>query len=268
METYRVKTSEDETVGSIELNWVINHPEVLIPDRPIAFNRDLVRIGIGVTGALFLSQALYWTKRTREIDGWFYKTISDWEEETGLSEREQRTIKKTLQDKNLIIIEKRGLPARNYFKVNTEKLIKMLVQANRKSCQNDSTSPVETTALDPSKRQHPLIQRVHTETTTDIISSELGSQVKEIMQVFYEINPTLNWGNKTTRKACENMIAKFGFEGTIGMAKQIVSVHGKAYAPVATTPYEMMMKLSKFKAYFDAEKDKLSKNKFSNVPSI
>ena len=47
METYRVKTSEDETVGSIELNWVINHPEVLIPDRPIAFNRDLVRIGIG-----------------------------------------------------------------------------------------------------------------------------------------------------------------------------------------------------------------------------
>ena len=33
-----------------------------IPDRPIAFNRDFVDLGIGITGALLLSQAIYWSK--------------------------------------------------------------------------------------------------------------------------------------------------------------------------------------------------------------
>lgn len=100
------------------------------------------------------------------------------------------------------------------------------------------------------------------------ISSELSSQIKEIFKVFYEINPNINWGNKTSRKACEDMIKKFGYEGTMGMAQQVISVHGKAYAPVATTPYEMMIKLSKFKAYFESEKDKLNKNKFSNILKV
>ncbi|AGU58847.1 MULTISPECIES: hypothetical protein [Vibrio] len=40
-------------------------------DRPIAFHRTFVQLGIGITGALLFSQALYWSKRTKDADRWF-----------------------------------------------------------------------------------------------------------------------------------------------------------------------------------------------------
>lgn len=80
--------------------------------------------------------------------------------------------------------------------------------------------------------------------------------VQEVMEVFAEYNPTINWGNKTTRKAAASLIKQFGLEGTVAMAKQVISVQGKKYAPVAVTPYQMKEKLAQFKAYFEAEKNK------------
>jgi hypothetical protein len=32
-------------------------------DRPIAFQRSFVRLGVGITGALLLSQIVYWQNR-------------------------------------------------------------------------------------------------------------------------------------------------------------------------------------------------------------
>jgi len=86
------------------------------------------------------------------------------------------------------------------------------------------------------------------------ILSEQGSQIKQVMEIFYQINPTLNWGNKTTRKATADLIKKFGLEGTKRMAEAVVAVQGKPYAPVATTPYQMKEKLAQFKIYFDKQK--------------
>lgn len=95
--------------------------------------------------------------------------------------------------------------------------------------------------------------------------SEQSSPVKELMTLFYEINPTMNWGNKTTLKACRELITRFGFEGTMNMARQIIAVQGKPYAPVATTPYQMKEKLTQFKIYFDSEKGKDNKNNVFKV---
>lgn len=102
---------------------------ILIPDRPIAFNRDFVRLGLKVNGALFLSQCIYWSKRTKDPQGWFYKTVCDWEEETGLTEHEQKTVKNVLLELGIVDIEKRGIPARNFFKVNESVLLNCLVQS-------------------------------------------------------------------------------------------------------------------------------------------
>ena len=43
-------------------------------DRPIAFNRHYVSLGCGLNGALMLSQMVYWSKRTKDKNGYFYKT--------------------------------------------------------------------------------------------------------------------------------------------------------------------------------------------------
>lgn len=94
------------------------------------------------------------------------------------------------------------------------------------------------------------------------LSSELSSQVKEIMTMFYEgVNPTINWGNKTTLNACQDLIKRFGFDGTKNMTSAVIACQGKAYAPVATTPYQMKEKLAQFKLYFDSEKNKQDKSK-------
>lgn len=85
--------------------------------------------------------------------------------------------------------------------------------------------------------------------------------VQAVMEVFAGINPTLNWGNKTTRKAALDLIGKFGLEATVNMARQVCSVQGKPYAPVATTPYQLKEKLAQFKIYFESEKSKQSRDK-------
>lgn len=42
--------------------------------------------------AILLSQILYWADRTKDKDGWFYKSYADWTLETGLSETQVRRI--------------------------------------------------------------------------------------------------------------------------------------------------------------------------------
>ena len=103
-----------------------SNPELLqrLLDRPIAFHRCFVRLGIGITGAVMLSQAVYWSNRTGDSEGWFFKTIGEWEEETGLTRREQETARKNL--KGILDSELRGIPARLYFRINWLALEKSL----------------------------------------------------------------------------------------------------------------------------------------------
>lgn len=89
-------------------------------DRPIAFHPALVKLGVGVTGALMLGQAIYWTKRTSDQSGWFWKTSTEWEEETGLTRREQDGARARLREAGFIEEAKHGIPARLFFRVNVE----------------------------------------------------------------------------------------------------------------------------------------------------
>jgi hypothetical protein len=117
-----------EPASTSLIQELANNPEILLPDRPIAFNRAFVRLGIGVTGALFLSQALYWSKRTKDPEGWFYKTIEDWQEETGLTKEEQLTIKKKLTALGFLEVKKKGVPATNHFKIDQYSLVLCMVK--------------------------------------------------------------------------------------------------------------------------------------------
>ena len=97
-------------------------------DSPIAFHRAFVGIGAGITGALMLSQAVYWTKRTKDADGWFYKTQTDWEDETGLSRYEQEGARAKLKKLGVLIEEKRGVPCKTYYRVDVDTLNGLLNQ--------------------------------------------------------------------------------------------------------------------------------------------
>lgn len=97
-------------------------------DRPIAFHRSFVSLGAGVTGALMLSQAVYWSHRTQKGDGWFYKTQAEWEEETGLSRYEQEGARKKLRKLGVMQEIKRGVPCKTFYKVDFQQLSMLLFQ--------------------------------------------------------------------------------------------------------------------------------------------
>lgn len=99
-------------------------------DRPIAFHRAFVRLGIGITGALLLSQAIYWSKRTKDADRWFYKSVDEWGDETGMTRREIDTARSKLRKLGILQEKKQGVPCRLYYRIEEPNLLGLLEQTS------------------------------------------------------------------------------------------------------------------------------------------
>lgn len=120
---------------------------------------------------------------------------------------------------------------------------------------------------EPSKRQsESRVNDVDCKDNTDIkdtqfnVCSEQSSQdIVDFINLFKTINPIINFGNKTTRKAAADLINQFGKEKAIEYATYAISVFGKPYAPTITTPYELREKLSKLAVFHTSEKNKKEK---------
>ena len=66
-------------------------------------------------GAVFLDPGpvlkyVYWSERTKDPEGWVYKTLDDWWEETALSRFELETIRNALKKRQLVQEKREGLP--------------------------------------------------------------------------------------------------------------------------------------------------------------
>lgn len=73
--------------------------------------------------------------------------------------------------------------------------------------------------------------------------------VNQIFNIFHDtINPTINYGNKTCRKATEILIKEYGLETVKQVAALACKCHGKPYMPVITTPYQLKEKWSALEA--------------------
>lgn len=93
-----------------------------ILDRPIAFQRVFVKVTGSITGALLLSQAVYWQKRTKGEDGWWWKTQEEWEAETGMTRRELEGARKDCIEAGILEYQRKGLPAKGFYRVNVAAL--------------------------------------------------------------------------------------------------------------------------------------------------
>lgn len=84
--------------------------------RPVVFYPSLARL-VGIKEAIMLAQLVYWTPRSKNEQGWVYKSAEDLEEETSLTYREQRRARETLCNKGLIEEQFRREEHRLYFRV-------------------------------------------------------------------------------------------------------------------------------------------------------
>lgn len=142
-------------------------------DRPIAFHRPFVTLAGSVNAALLLSQAIYWSKRTKDPEGWFYKSARDWEEETGLTRREQETARKSLKALGFWLEDLRGVPATMYFRIDSDRLYLSF----DKNAKLDS--------LVPSNQLTPNRQTSITENTTETTTGNpLLVEVEEVFKYF------------------------------------------------------------------------------------
>ena len=106
--------------------------------RPIAYHRSFVGVTGSVNAAVMLSQAIYWSERTDDPDGWFWKTQEQWQEETGVSRYEQEGARKLLCKQGFWTEDRRGVPAKMYFKVDEEALDEAVdVWVDRKEWEED-----------------------------------------------------------------------------------------------------------------------------------
>ncbi|EKU56739.1 hypothetical protein ACINWC323_2689 [Acinetobacter sp. WC-323] len=166
-------------------------------EQPIAFNKHYVFLGCGINGALMLSQLVYWTSRTKDSEGWIFKTHHEWTMETGLTRREQDTARQTLKSLGFISEKKEGVPRRVYFRVERENLYKSLIEYSESieissmhnsailNAQNSHTectdapdcmheSAILNAQIRPSNTENTY--REYTENTSDIICAENAAQ--------------------------------------------------------------------------------------------
>ncbi len=99
-----------------------------------------------------LEQSLYWTDRTSDVSGWFYKTRNEWKAEIGLSRSGQESARARLLRLGFIREKRRGIPARMYFRVEIEAVHKALSQL----AGNQPTSRRETSQQDCRKSANKL----------------------------------------------------------------------------------------------------------------
>lgn len=183
-------------------------------DRPIAFQRPFVALGVGITGALMLSQAVYWARRTSDENGWFYKSQEEWTEETGLSRYEQEGARKKLCSLGVLEEDRRGVPARLYYRVNMAELSAQLQcalspetsmwEGSNPDCGNSTIKNAERSQASKRKTSKqdagkPAI--IHTENTTETTAESTaetttgggaGSVVSEVLPKSKQAKPEAN----------------------------------------------------------------------------
>jgi hypothetical protein len=227
-------------------------------EKPIVYNRVYSKITGSVTAGLLLSQLVYWAKTMDYKE--FYKTDKEFSEELGMGLYELRGAKKKLKELKLVNIEVKNVPAKTYYKVDVDEIIALISSLGK----NHKLDCGKTTNWNEEKPQ--TITENTTENTTEnkniAKQSFAGKEVNEILEIFYEYNPMINFGNKTQRKAVEELIKKFGIEAVKETCKYALSIQKEQYAPRITTPIQLKNKMGDLRAYFEKNK---SSNRIVNL---
>lgn len=119
-----------------------------------------IRFTGSMESAALLSQMLYWSDRTKDPEGWFHKSYSEWESEIALSEYQVRKHSKKFAEQGFLEIKLKkinGAPKVHY-RVNwddfSESILKFLKNGNLKNLGNLDSE--ETKESIPEKLQNPI----------------------------------------------------------------------------------------------------------------
>jgi hypothetical protein len=101
--------------------------------------------------AQLLTQMWYWAGKTKDRQGWFYKTYKEWHEETRIPEHSVRRFVKAFCDQGFLFVKfaKVGKAPVLHYRLDKDILIGLLVTF----CQADTVRPLHGASLDPDNLQ-------------------------------------------------------------------------------------------------------------------
>lgn len=101
-----------------------------------------------------------------------------------------------------------------------------------------STGTLPAGASHNKQSKHVILKKANQEkVSTDIDSVDIAG----LIQLFRNtVNPTLNFANTTQRRACEQLLDQFGSTIVFNMAKYAISIQSDKYAPIVTTPLQLL----------------------------
>lgn len=111
--------------------------DILATDNYIPYNRTLAK-ELGIESAILFGALCGYQRHYKMQE--FFREQEKIIEDTCLTEYAIRQATKILQSKGLIIVKKKGLPAKNYYQINTTRLLEYL---RTSGCENDTTGDYE-----------------------------------------------------------------------------------------------------------------------------
>lgn len=140
--------------------------------------------------ALFLSQAVYWSDKSKDPDGWFYKSAAEWNDETGLSKHQITRCTNELEKLEIVatkIKKANGAPTK-HFRVNLDNLM------NSVFCFLENQETGNQICRKPemeSKKTSKSLTETTTETTKEKVSSggiceACGEETGQLIQASYK----------------------------------------------------------------------------------
>lgn len=141
--------------------------------KPIAYYNGLAKPLGGAKVAIFFSQLFYWMDKTDNPLG-VYKTQEEWEQETGLSRREQETARKKLRELGILIETNKRLEHRLYYRIDCEKLnefMEELIAKNKEvgQCMKEASRNVQNVSPEMYESDIPTAPFAHSFFSRDYI---------------------------------------------------------------------------------------------------
>lgn len=89
--------------------------------------------------------------------------------------------------------------------------------------------------------------------------------INKTIDIFYEINPTINYAHQGHRHAIEKLYKHYGKERVIKVARFACQVRGLPFAPRISTPSQLLEKWADLEAYALSKKNELQNKSILDV---
>ena len=116
-------------------------------------------------------------------DGWFFNTESNIRNDTTLTPFQQRKSLKVLKEKGLIETQRRGIPAKQYFKINEQQVIKFL----------NNLSEIKLTTINNNKEIKIKNKYFKKPSVSEIEFYSKQKEYKIDAEAFYDFYESKNW---------------------------------------------------------------------------